>query len=80
MTYGQSSATFSASATSGTVTVSHGLPKTPTVVLMQGDNNGPAFPVIVVQNLGSTTFQFFIRDPSNNSRTGTQVVYWLAIL
>lgn len=76
---GTATATYTAASTSNTVTVNHGLGATPDLIVMQAlDQVGFNVPQ-VKSGAGSTSFQFFIRDPTGISRTGSVSVYWLAI-
>jgi hypothetical protein len=79
LTMGASSATFSASPTSATVTVNHGLGVVPDFIYVQGVFPG-VFPLTRVFNgYTSTQFQYVLTDGNDQARTGTFATTWLCI-
>jgi len=76
--FGLGSASFTASNISSQPTITHGLGRTPLVVLITNVNNSQATPIDVrSENLTSTTFQ--VVCVAGASITATQVFCWLAI-
>jgi len=79
MAYGTSTITFTASATSNTVAVPHGLGSTPTAVLF-GVDSGTAWLMMQVNTKDATNINVTGHDTGNATRTGSQTFYWMAIL
>jgi hypothetical protein len=78
--YGRSSAHFNASAVSDTKTVNHNLGKTPSVVLLTGEDSGTSVIAGSVYVTSSTNFTCRFRDVDGNARgPGDLVFNWIAI-
>lgn len=77
--HGTGTVTFTASATSATVNITHNLSTTPTAILLTPDS-GIAFCLLEVTAKSTTTFTVQGRDTDGTSRTGTNTFYWLAIV
>lgn len=76
--FGADTCTWSASVTSASKTVAHGLAGTPAVVLLTGiDASNLTY---LGFTLTATNFQVVGREINNVSRSGTNVFHWLAIL
>jgi hypothetical protein len=75
LAFGTGTFVFTASTISAEATVTHGLPKTPTVVI--GSASDPALS-FAVKSLGSTTFKAQSFD-AFGATTGSFTFYWLAI-
>lgn len=79
MRVGTATATFSASPTSATKTVNHGLGSTPVAVFITPSSTGVAWAVPHVGAFTSTSFGVVLRDADAVNRTGDHSFYWLAV-
>lgn len=78
--FGTASVSYSASNTSSTATVTHGLGTTPSVVVAIQSNDGDGrIASVGVSSIGSTTFVLQARDWAGSTVTKTSTLYWVAI-
>lgn len=77
-TSGTDTVTFTASVDSATKTVTHGLRRTPTQVLVTAGSPGTGWTTFFVQNITATTFDVQGHDVDGVARTGAGTFHWLA--